>query len=175
MFNQVDTITREFYSLKREVVKLRNEISELKKQTTQEQNIQKFHLLRLKNNDELPDDYILGKSSYLDLSPEQAYAIYEDIDKDFVLLDVSKNGYEPIQELPETMKIPLEELEMRIHKIHKKSVRILVISENGVRSIKACKLLAEWGYLNTSNISGGYKYWPGFRKSKNLNISTVAS
>ena len=55
--------------------------------------------------------------------------------------------------------IPLEELNQRITDIESKKVPILVISEEGVRSIKACELLVRQGFYSVNNISGGYHYW----------------
>jgi rhodanese-related sulfurtransferase len=43
---------------------------------------------------------------------------------------------------------------------------VLVISENGTTSILACEFLNQMGFYNINNISGGYKFWPGYRKIK---------
>ena len=43
------------------------------------------------------------------------------------------------------------------------SQSIFVISEKGVRSILACKILNRFGFYNLSNISGGHKFWPGHK------------
>ena len=79
--------------------------------------------------------------------------------------------YSPIEELPEAMHIPLEELNIRFTEISNKSTPVYIISENGVKSILACEILNECGYYNVNNISGGYKFWPGFRMNAGIQKS----
>ena len=55
---------------------------------------------------------------------------------------------------------PLEELNMRYAEIPNRTTPILVISEVGLRSIKASELLVKKGFYNVNNVSGGYRYWP---------------
>ncbi len=132
-----------------------------------ENEILHSQILRLKNGDQLSDDYITKKLTYLDMSPERAFEFYNDKDKNFFLLDVSESRFQPIAELPEVYRIPLEDLEKSNHRLPGKNHSILVISEKGVRSILACKVLHEMGFHNLNNVSGGYKFWPGFRKKDN--------
>jgi rhodanese-related sulfurtransferase len=139
------------------------------------QNLEKTHMLRIKNGEELSDDFIIKGSCYYDLSPEKAYEIYNNNDKDFILLDVSKDDYKPIADFPEVTKISMEELTNRIHELPNKTTSIMVISENGLRSIQSCHLLYEMGYYNINNISGGYKYWPGFNNLKSLQASHLSA
>lgn len=150
------------------VLDLKKQIQELKRQTIllnkkveRLESLDRFHLMRIKNNDELSDQYILNGMEYLDLSPEKAYRIYNDIDKDFIVLDVSDKNYVPFKKLPESRFIPLEQLEDKVHEFTNKALCIFVISETGVRSILACKILNKAGFFNVNNISGGHKYWPG--------------
>jgi rhodanese-related sulfurtransferase len=162
----------QLYDLKRKVDKLENHIQFLESHITEAITIEKYHLMRIKNGDELSDDFIVKGLSYLDLSPEKAFNIYNQKDRDFILLDVSVSGFEAFAEIPEAKKIPLEDLERNTHKIPGRHKSILVISEDGVRSIQACKKLSSLGYYNLSNISGGYKYWPGFREMLSSSPST---
>lgn len=155
----------EISNLKNAVIELQSRLDSLEDKLRRTKNLEKFHLMRIKNNEELSDDFILKNLTYLDLSPEKAFKLYSETDRDFILLDVSKAIYQPFEELPEVKKIPLEDLEYSGHLIHGKSIPIFVISEDGLRSILACKKLSELGFYNLNNISGGYKFWPGFRKA----------
>lgn len=122
-------------------------------------------MVRIKNGERLPDDFVLNRRTYNDLSPERAMRLYEQKERDFVLLDVSSKSYRPEKELPEALKIPLEELGIRYKELVNKAVSVLIISEDGTRSILACEILNNRGYYNLNNISGGYKFWPAFRQS----------
>jgi len=139
-------------------------LNRLEKETSDEFDIQKCQMMRLKNGDFVSDDYILNARSYNDLSPEQAWEQYNEIDLDFILLDVSQKSFYPLEELPEAINIPLEELNLRVREMVNKATRVFVISENGTRSILACEMLNKHGYFNVNNISGGYKFWPGFKE-----------
>lgn len=162
----------EIARLKNRVLELEDQVEKLYNELSFKSKMNLFHLIRIKNNDHLSDDYILNeKLTYLDLSPEKAFQIYNDKDSNFILLDVSGEDFSPIAELPETKKIPLEKLHLETYKLPAKSKKILVISESGVRSIKACRILSELGYFNLCNISGGYSYWPGFNMQKLQNIA----
>ncbi len=125
--------------------------------------IQRNHLLRIKNGEELSDEMVLLGKPYNDLTPEKAHKIYRNPDIDFMILDVTAKNYAPVRPLDSTVKIPIQELEGRINEIKSKTTPILVISEDGVNSINACEMLVKRGFFNVNNVSGGYKFWPGFR------------
>lgn len=163
-----DSINKEINQLRSLVKRLEERVYELESKIDSASSLDKSHLLRVKNQEELSDDFILNRQKYLDLSPEKAFRLYNETDKDFLLLDVSKPIFQPFQELPEVRKIPLEDLEMSAHLLRGKGKSIFVISEDGVRSIIACKVLNKLGYVNLNNISGGYKFWPGFRKLSSI-------
>ncbi len=163
-----NSIYKEINHLKKMVRNLEEKVLELQAQADQSRAAERAQLLRIKNGEELSNDFILNNHAYLDLSPEKAFRLYSDQDKDFVLLDVSRAVSQPLHELPEVRKIPLEDLQMRVHEIHGKGKSIFVISEDGVRSILACKVLSKLGFVNLNNVSGGYKFWPGFRKKEVL-------
>ncbi len=127
--------------------------------------IQSTHLLRIKNHEELSDDYVLNQRAYNDLSPEKAARIYHDTNADFILLDVSEINAKKTVQFKEALNIPLEQIASRTHEIPNQAASIMVISEDGTRSILACEILNQLGYFNISNISGGHQYWP-VEKSK---------
>lgn len=122
--------------------------------------LQRNHLVRVKNGEEIDDGMILMGRPYNDLSPTKAWSIYNNPNVDFFILDVTAKAFQGSR-LKEALHIPLEELHVRFVEIPSKTVPVLIISENGLRSITACELLVKKGFFNINNISGGYEFWPG--------------
>lgn len=131
--------------------------------------LQRNHLLRIKNGEDLDDNMILLGRPYNDLSPQRAFQIFNNPDIDYYIIDVSSKSYEG-ERLEEALRIPLEELNIRSSEIPSKTVPILCISENGLRSIQASELLVKKGFFNINNVSGGYQCWPGFKNPTPLNV-----
>lgn len=127
--------------------------------------LQRNHLVRVKNGEEIDDNMILMGRPYNDLSPQKAWSIYNNPNIDFFILDVSQKLYQGTR-LEEAIQIPLEELHIRFVEIPSKTVPVMIISENGLRSISACELLVKKGFFNINNISGGYEFWPGNAKTE---------
>lgn len=136
---------------------------------------QRSHALRLNNGESLSNDSITRESKYQDLSPEKAFEFYNNKDKNFLIIDVSEDSFEPIADFPESIQIPLEQLSYKLGQLPNKAVSILIISENGLRSILACEFLYRAGYYNLNNVSGGYKYWVGFNNLRRIEPSSKAS
>lgn len=136
---------------------------------------QRSHIIRLNNGEILSNDSITRDAKYQDLSPEQAFEFYNSKDKNFLLLDVSDESFQPIADFPESVHIPYEHLSYKLGKLPNKSASILVISEDGLNSIKACEFLYRAGYYNLNNVSGGYKYWVGFNNLRRIGTSSKAS
>lgn len=124
--------------------------------------LQRNHLIRVKNGEDIDDSMILMGSPYNDLSPQKAHTTFNNPDMDFLVLDVSSESFKPKERLTGAIHIPMEELDRRYAEIQNRTTPILVISEKGLRSIQACELLIKKGYFNINNISGGYKFWPDF-------------
>lgn len=164
MFLLDDAVKKEINRLKRQVAELQMKLAQMETTFQRDLGVGKNHILRVKNGEELADDYILKSQSYLDLSPEKAFEMYNEKDRDFILLDVSSRDFSPPKQLPESLHIPLEELEHNLHRLAGKAKSYFIISEDGKRSVLACKLLNRKGYYNINNISGGYMYWPEFRR-----------
>lgn len=150
-------------SLMDKVSALENRINTLEENIEKELYITRCQIMRVKNKEHLPDDYLLHGRTYHDLSPEKAFQMYNNLHLNFVLLDVSKKSYTPPKELPEAIKIPLDELAIRHTELDSKVASYIVISEDGVSSILACEMLNRFGYYNLNNVSGGYKFWPSIR------------
>ena len=125
--------------------------------------LQRNHLVRVKNGEEIDDSMILMGRPYNDITPQRAWSIYNNPNIDFFVLDVTSKGFKGIR-LDGAVHISLEELHIRFSEIPNKTVPILVISENGLRSIQACELLVKKGFFNINNVSGGYEFWPGQEK-----------
>jgi len=126
--------------------------------------LQRNHLVRVKNGEEIDDSMILMGRPYNDISPQRAWSIYNNPNIDFFVLDVTSRTFKGTR-LDEAVHIPIEELHIRFSEIPSKTVPILVVSENGLRSIQACELLVKKGFFNINNVSGGYEFWPGKEKS----------
>jgi len=131
-------------------------------------SLQRNHLIRIKNGEELDDNMILMGRPYNDLSPLQAYSIYKGTNSDFIILDITEKNFNPPFTLEGTIHIPFSQLGREYIKIPSNTVPLLVISEDGLTSIQACELLVRKGYFNVNNISGGYKYFPEDRENKPL-------
>jgi rhodanese-related sulfurtransferase len=121
--------------------------------------LQRNHLVRVKNGEEIDDNIILMGRPYNDLSPQKAFAVYRNPNVDFIVLDVTSKTWTG-DHLEGAVHIPLEELSVRFVEVPSKTVPVMVISENGLRSIQACELLVKKGFFNINNISGGYEFWP---------------
>ena len=147
---------------------IENRINALEENMERQLNISRCQVMRVKNGEMLPDDYLLNGRAYNDLSPERAFEMYNDNNLNFILLDVSDSNYNPPKEMPEAVKIPLNELAIRHTELSSKIASYLIISENGVKSIQACEMLNRFGYFNLNNVSGGYKFWPAIRNLDNL-------
>ncbi len=122
--------------------------------------IQRNHLIRIKNGEFVDDSMILMGRPYNDLAPQQAYEIYKNKNIDFIFLDVSRREYLTDKRPEEIIHIPLEELAGRAPELLSRTTPILIISEDGLRSIQACELMVKKGFFNVNNISGGYLFWP---------------
>lgn len=135
-------------------------------------NINRNHLIRIKNHEYVNDDTIYYGLPYSDLSPRKAFEAYSKNNFNFMLLDVSEPDYKPSLHFEDVLKIPLEDLAEKCEDFLNRKIPILVISEDGLRSIKACELLSKKGFYNLSNVSGGYKFWPG---AKDINVTSAKS
>lgn len=174
-FKNQENFTLGMNKLRTRVAELESQVEYLSDKLHDLETTEKIHMLRVKNGEDVSDDFIIKTSYYYDLNPEKAFEFYNQKDKDFILLDVSEEGYEPIADFPEVTRIPLEQLHFRSHELPNKAMSILVISEKGLRSILACKQLHLMGFYNINNISGGYKFWPGFHNLKVINPANISA
>ncbi len=78
-----------------------------------------------------------------------------------VVLDVRTENEYTQRHIPGSLLIPLQSLETRIDEMPNSGVPIAVICEQGVRSVSACRLLAEHGFQTLFSVTGGLAHWPG--------------
>ena len=166
MAKKFNNIFAQLQFFEKEIQRLNARILELEQKTEQMIQIERNHLIRVKNHEEVSDDFIHHGRRYQDLSPEKAWKLYCDKDYDFILIDVSAKDYQPQRKIPEAVHIPLEEFQERFSEISSKTTPIMVISEDGTTSVLACEFLVKRGFFNCNNVSGGYRYWKGFQLSE---------
>lgn len=147
----------------KEIDRLEGKILALEQRMEQLFQIERNHLVRVKNHEEVPDDFILHGKRYNDLSPEKAWKHYQNTDFDFIFIDVSAKDFRAPRNIPEAIHIPWEEFPERYMEIHSRTTPILIISEDGVNSVLTCEFLVRHGFFNCNNISGGHKHWRGHR------------
>ncbi len=146
-----------------EIGRLEGKILALEQKMEQLVHRERNHLIRVKNREEITDDFIQQGRSYQDLSPEKAWKLYRQDDFDFILIDVSARDYKPFKRPPEALHMPWDEFSEKSLDIQSRTTPIFIISEDGTNSVLACEFLVKRGFYNCNNISGGYKFWKGFR------------
>ena len=157
-----DSIFHQLEIFESEINRLEGRILELEQRIEQLISVERNHLMRVKNREELSDDFIVQGRKYQDLTPEKAWKLYQNKDYDFIILDVSSESYNGPR-IPRSLHIPWEDFRNDFTQIQSRSIPIFVICEDGSRSILACEFLVKHGFYNCNNISGGYKFWKGFR------------
>ena len=146
-----------------DIARLEGKIIELEARIHNLLEIERNHMVRIKNGEHVSDDFIQSGQTYLDLSPEKAWKIYKNPDFDFILIDVSSHDFPDHKRLPQAIHMPWEDFRERFHEISSKTRPVLIISEDGTKSVLACQFLVKQGFYNCNNISGGYEYWKGLQ------------
>ncbi len=166
MNQRPQNVFSQLQSFEKDIARLEGKILELEDRITRLMEIERFHLIRVKNKEEVSDEFIMTGRTYLDLSPEKAWRLYKNPDFDFILIDVTSKDYEDHPRLPEAIHIPWEDFQDRFIEINSHATPLFIISEDGTNSVLACEFLVKRGYFNCNNVSGGYKYWKGYRLEK---------
>jgi rhodanese-related sulfurtransferase len=82
--------------------------------------------------------------------------------KDLLILDVRKFSEFKSGKIPNSINIPLDELEFELEEIENfKDKPILVYCKSGMRSSVACTLLQEEGFSHLYNLRGGILDYTG--------------
>lgn len=163
MAKKFNNIFAQLQDFEKEIARMEARILELETRMEQMIQIERNHLIRVKNREEVSDEFILNGRRYQDLSPEKAWKLYCDKDYDFILIDVSAKDYTPQRKIPEAIHIPWEEFSEKFMEISSKTTPIMIISEDGTRSVLACEFMVKRGFFNCNNVSGGYRHWKGFQ------------
>lgn len=171
MKKKAHNIYNQLQVFENEIDRLEGKILALEQRMEQLIQIERNHLIRVKNHEEVSDDFILTGKRYNDLSPEKAWKHYQNKNFDFILIDVSSPDFQPLRKIPEALHIPWEEFPERFTEIQSRTTPIMIISEDGAKSVLACEFLVRRGYFNCNNISGGYKFWKGCRLEEVKNQS----
>jgi rhodanese-related sulfurtransferase len=161
---KVNNIFEQLQDFERTITKLEEHILKLEQRVEELIQVERSHLIRIKNHEELTDEFIYHGSKYLDLSPERAWSLYSNRDYHFIIIDVSSKDFQPEYEIIEAIRIPWEEFSERFMEINSRTSPILIISEDGTNSVLACEFLVKLGFYNCNNVSGGYLHWPGSLK-----------
>jgi rhodanese-related sulfurtransferase len=163
MKNKVSNVFGQLQAFEQEIGRLEGRILELEQRLENLIQVERNHLIRVKNHEEISDDFIYNGRKYLDLSPDKAWKMYQNQDADFIIIDVSAEDYEPQERLAGAIHMPWEDFTERFLEVTNQTTPLLIISEDGTNSVLACEFLAKRGYYNCNNVSGGYKHWRGFR------------
>ena len=161
LFDLFETINE----LRSKVYALEKELSELKEQKEKEILNIKRQFTKIRCQQELSQLMINEEAEYTDLSPRKAIEIYRNPDKNFLILDITENHDRADAKLVGSQHIPFSELKERYNEINSKNAPLLVISKKGLKSILACEFLAQQGFLNVNNVSGGFMLWGRFENS----------
>lgn len=151
---------KHLHSLEIRISKLEKELKRQNEESEKQLNITRSQIVLAKQGAPIMDYAVMKGYSYTDLSPINALEIYENPNVIYTVLDVSKEDYSGNRGFDCYLKVPLENLEEKIEEIKKCKGMILIISEEGLRSILACEKLTDLGVYNCFNISGGYEYLP---------------
>ncbi len=80
--------------------------------------------------------------------------------KDLLIVDVREPAEFRAGHIPGAVNIPRGWLEFRIREVAKETIRpILVYCKEGMRSALAGSTLRNLGYVNVSNLAGGWEAW----------------
>ncbi|MBI2794326.1 MAG: rhodanese-like domain-containing protein [Ignavibacteria bacterium] len=94
-----------------------------------------------------------------ELTPEQLKAKL-DAGEEVIILDVRRADERDYQHIPNSLHIPLQELEQRVGELEPfKDKEIVVYCRSGNRSAHACMYLTMMGFKNPKNLRGGLIAW----------------
>jgi rhodanese-related sulfurtransferase len=75
-----------------------------------------------------------------------------------LLLDVRQDWETKLCRLPNSIHIPIEEIEFRVEELDRNS-EIVVYCHQGVRSAAVAEYLLQLGFANVKNLAGGLDSW----------------
>ncbi len=158
MFKKITKIIQDINFILNKVNNLEKEVKKLKESQATSNKITRSYIIRILRKEQVNENIVLSGKPYNDISPIEASNIINNPNENFILLDVTSKDFPCENRLHNALHIPFEEIKENYNKISNMNVNILVISEDGVKSIEACKYLSEKGFYNLTNISGGYSF-----------------
>lgn len=161
MARKAKNLTEQLSLFEAEIERLETLIYVLEQRMLQMHQIHRQHLIKVKNGEAISDDFIYLGKSYQDLSPGKAWELYQNPDYNYILIDVSASDFVPSNSIPEAIRMPWEDFPELSLSLQTSTTPVLIISEDGTKSVLACELLVKRGFYNCSNISGGYQFWKG--------------
>ena len=157
IFFRINNLDESMERIEKAVAALEREQQRLEKKI-------KAHLLQLFCLDkQLVTNAVFNDYKYIDLSPTTASSVINsDVHK--IIIDVSSFDHHHhdagLFKNLHYFKIPFETLENSLENIPSKKIPIILISEDGLNSIKAANFLYSQGFYILMNVSGGYQYLP---------------
>lgn len=127
--------------------------------TIEEGDVLKHYLRKLSN-----DEAIEKKHPNVTNNEELEKKLKED--ENFVVLDVREAAEYAFNHIPNSISIPLGELEGRLNELNKND-EIFVVCRTGSRSDLAAQKLTENGFTNVVNVLPGMSQWSGETTSIN--------
>jgi rhodanese-related sulfurtransferase len=135
---------------------LEKKVDYLENSLSSESHLISSFFLRLITQSPLTEHMILSKRPYFDLNPKDALNLIAQDNLAYQLIDVSDKAFIPPSQYKKRIHIPLSELGGHLDQLPPKKMPLLIICEDGTKSILACEILAKLGYFHISNISGGF-------------------
>src|SRR3954470_4704387 len=114
---QVHNIFGQLQIFEKEIARLEGRVLELEQKLEKLLEIERNHLIRIKNGEEISDEFILNGRPYQDLTPEKAWRLYKNPDYDFVFLDVTSQDFQVAYRPPEALHIPWEQFADRFYEL----------------------------------------------------------
>lgn len=103
---------------------------------------------------------VLSGKAWRDVQAAPALVLWEQ-DPSLFVLDVRTPAEWANGHIPRATLVPLDELEDRLRELPAKDAKILVHCAAGGRSLQACQILADKGWMRLLNLAGGMHAWPG--------------
>jgi phage shock protein E len=101
---------------------------------------------------------LFGKKDYRDISPDEAKERLDNEENVFLIDVRTPQEYAEIH-IPQSISLPLNQLDSEISKITKdKNADLIVYCLSGRRAAAACIRLTAMGYVNVNNM-GGIQSW----------------
>lgn len=103
---------------------------------------------------------MVAKSHYHPIDGDELYRRLA-TGEPLVVLDVRTVTEFASRHIPGAILVPIHQLETRVQEVPNSGTPVAVVCDHGIRSISACRFLAEHGVAPLYNLTGGLAAWPG--------------